>query len=249
MRILNREDITKNETRLSQIIFLRESFIFNMGDNKMNKQLQEILDDKDFNSQELIDFLRADVGDRFEADAGLWEGYSIKEHTLMALGQFEKYFASQNFPKYFSRGIFRLFLALHDIGKPDAIAQGDKNLQHKFTVPIIRKILAKYCIGKTQTDIACALIDIDIPGDYIRDRISLECAVQKLHQNAKRAKLPTEKFFELLLIFYKCDAGSYTVDAGGFESLDFLFEFDYISGKLCFAKDVEHKIQEIKSQF
>jgi len=214
----------------------------------MNKKLQQILGDKDFNPQELIDFLRADVGDRFEADAGLWEGYSIKEHTLMALGQFEKYFASQNFPQYFSRGIFRLFLALHDIGKPDAIAQGDKNLQHKFTVPIIRKIFAKYCIGKTQTDIACALIDIDIPGDYIRDRISLECAVQKLHQNAKRAKLPTEKFFELLLIFYKCDAGSYTLDAGGLESLDFLFGFDDSVSTLEFATEIQLEINLLQNK-
>ena len=61
--------------------------------------------------------------------------YTIKEHTINVINQFERYFASQ-----FSEieiEIFRLFLLLHDIGKPIAHKKGNRDNQYSETIKII----------------------------------------------------------------------------------------------------------------
>lgn len=49
------------------------------------------------------------------------ERYSLAKSTLMTLRQYEKYFASDMFPAL--RSFWRVFLVLHDIGKPIALAE------------------------------------------------------------------------------------------------------------------------------
>lgn len=61
--------------------------------------------------------------------------YKIKEHTINVLNQFEKYFAS-----HFSEieiEVYRLFLLLHDIGKPIAHKKGNRENQYSETIKII----------------------------------------------------------------------------------------------------------------
>src|SRR5690606_7891806 len=61
--------------------------------------------------------------------------YTITEHTINVLNQFEKYFASQ-----FSEieiEMFRLFLLLHDIGKPNSHKKGNRDNQYSETIKII----------------------------------------------------------------------------------------------------------------
>ena len=212
----------------------------------MNKQLQKIVYSNDFNPKELLYFLRADVGGRFCADAGVWEKYSIYEHTLMVMKQFERYFGCTQLLDVVDCGIFRMMLALHDIGKPDAIAQGDKNMQHKYTIKIMQRLFVKYNIAQQQIEIMCALVNTDVLGDYIRGRISCDRATKQLQQNAESAQLPVKDFFDVLSIYYRCDAGSYTEDAGGFKSLDHLFVFDRNTLSLTFAPDILLKVQELE---
>lgn len=79
----------------------------------------------------------------FAADAGVWEGYTIREHTLMVLGIFERFQLSQVSKS--EKLFFRLLLALHDIGKPLAIEQtGEKKRQAEFTGLILQAVL-EYC--------------------------------------------------------------------------------------------------------
>ena len=47
-------------------------------------------------------------------------------------------------------------------------------------------------------------------------------------------------------MFYICDAGSYTVDAGGKPSLDRLFKFQ--NGTATFSDEIEARYQELYQQ-
>jgi hypothetical protein len=213
----------------------------------MNKQLQKIVQNYHFKPEDLIDFLQVDVGGRFEADAGVWEKYTVGEHTLMMMRQFERYFNCNILPECLSCGVFRLMLALHDIGKSDAIENGDKNMQHKYTLQIMQNVFEKYDIAKAQSKIVYALVDTDALGGYIRGRVSLDDAAEQIKNSALCAEMEIEDFFNLLSIFYRCDAGSYTLDAGGKESLDYLFIFDREISLLSFAPDTLAKIQRLES--
>jgi len=57
--------------------------------------------------------------------------------------------------------------------------------------------------------------------------------------------MKAEDFFELEKILFKVDAGSYTADAGGIESLDYLFKF---GKRLELADSPKNKIEALKSQ-
>ena len=55
-----------------------------------------------------------------------------------------------------------------------------------------------------------------------------------------------QDFFDLLIVYYKCDAGSYTEDSGGEKALDHLFIFDSTRGKLNFSFSVKSKVRKLQ---
>lgn len=94
-----------------------------------------------FNPDLVIDQLAQDqdLARLFAADAGVWERYTIREHTLMVLWIFERFQAA--YLRESEKRFFRLFSALHDIGKPLAIQHtGDKKKQAEFTGPILQAV-------------------------------------------------------------------------------------------------------------
>lgn len=108
------------------------------GEKKLSfgrKDLDTVLNQNPFKPEDLVGLFTKDWGLDYEADAGVWEGYTIRQHTLMVMGQFEKYFSHSSLPANMDRNLFRATLALHDIGKPEAIRMGGKHLQHEYTKP------------------------------------------------------------------------------------------------------------------
>jgi len=93
-------------------------------------ELDEVLDNPDYTPEALISLFERDLSKEYNADSGVREKYSIKRHTLMVMGQFEKYFGRCELPAGVTKNFFRVFLALHDIGKSRAIKEtGDKHNQ------------------------------------------------------------------------------------------------------------------------
>ena len=67
--------------------------------------------------------------------------YILRDHTRLVLNQFDKYFATQfNEPE---RAFFRFFLLVHDIGKPKAFQQGNKDDQYSHSKEIVNGIWGK----------------------------------------------------------------------------------------------------------
>jgi hypothetical protein len=184
----------------------------------------------------------------YASGIGVHEGYTLEQHTTMVLNQFEKYFRDRNLPGGMKTESFKTLLALHDIGKPAAIEAGDKTRQHEFTLPLLEKSLKALKgsgwgsidrISEKDANAAVALINADVIGEYLQGKISPEETAEIIKKNAKAAGMNPEDFLDLELILFKVDAGSYTEDAGGIRSLDYLFKF---GKRLDFADSVKKQI-------
>ena len=211
------------------------------------EELNEVLDSPRYTPKVLLSLFEKDLGKEFNADSGVREKYSIKKHTLMVMGQFEKYFGKSEIPAGVGRSFLRTFLALHDIGKADAIRKtGDKHNQHRYTVKIMGSLLSQLNFSEQEVRIALALVSEDIIGGYIKGHYSGKGATEELGKMADDAGLPFYDFLRLFLIFYQVDAGSYTEDAGGLKSLDHLFVFDSGKGRMDFSVNVAAKVDQLK---
>lgn len=201
----------------SEIIFVKENFLsFNRQD------LDSVFEN--YNLQDLISLFKRDFSNTFSSDVGVFEKYTLEKHSMMVLNQFDKYFSEKNLPGNFSPELFRVLLVLHDIGKPQAVKDGDKHLQHEYTVKMVREILARLDFSSEEINTCIALVDGNPVGRFII-RGDIDSAKEKILEMARRTNLSLKDFFDLLLIYYMCDASSYTEDAGGEKSLDELFIF------------------------
>lgn len=198
---------------------------------------------RNFAPEKLLQFLSADLGGIYDADAGVWEKYTIGQHTFMVMRQFERYFANLELPGSLDPNLFRLILALHDVGKPEAIARGDKNKQHVYTVRMVEEFFDALDFSDEHKDLAIALIQEDAIGKYIKGKEDASVTAELIKRSAASGKMAAPDFFLLLSIFYRVDAGSYTEDAGGFKSLDHLFIFDHEKPELTFSPEIAGKIE------
>ena len=77
--------------------------------------------------------------------------YIMKDHILNVYNQFEKYF-EEDFIKS-DVEIFKLFLLIHDIGKPIAYNKGEREKQYDETIELIIKYKAELDLSDEKSDI------------------------------------------------------------------------------------------------
>ena len=208
------------------------------------KELDKTL--KNYSIEKLINLFKKDFHKIFESSVGVWENYTLEQHTTFILTQFDRYFSNKKLPGKVSVKLFRVFLALHDLGKPKAVKEGNKGLQYEYTKELINEILGRLDFSNSEIKICLSLVDGDPIGQYLYTD-NLKDAKKQTSERARRANVPINEFFELLLIYYKCDAGSYTKDAGGLKALDKLFIFDHKNKELKFSKETNDKIDLLKN--
>lgn len=212
------------------------------------KGLPEAIPLKVISSLKQNDFARQQL----EADAGVVEGYTIEEHTLMMMTQFEKYFSHEPLPLGLSADSFRKILAIHDIGKPTALEEGDKNRQHQYTQKYAPELLREQGLSEAEIKIALALVSGDPIGEHVKSEWNLESSLKDIKNMANVAEVNPKEFFDLLKIFYQCDAGSYTQDStiegivNGKKSLDRLFVFDKDKQKMDFSPEIKKRITKLE---
>ena len=177
-----------------------------------------ILSTQEVNGKEIIEQLSQDkaIKNLFEKSAGLFEGYTVQEHTLMVFAVFKEQF--NNYNKHFKFNVpsdIRLFetlkmaIALHDIGKSLADERGDKERQHEYTIPILKFQLKKFNFSTNEINFVQSLVGHDIIGGLMQQKISLEEAKSRLQTAANNAKMSLHDFLPLQLLFYTIDAASY----------------------------------------
>lgn len=91
------------------------------------------------------------------------EALSLKQHTLLVLRQFERYFSHHPLPGGISKTLMRAMLVLHDIGKPIAMLKGDasKKIEHQESLLIIREVLVRMGFSTTEVRLTESLVSSD----------------------------------------------------------------------------------------
>ncbi len=212
--------------------------------------LQDILYKTPFQPHELINFLKYSLSlkDTYEQKI---RHYTLEKHTLLVMNEFEKYFFQIDLP--IKRATFRLLLALHDIGKPQAMKQGNIKHQHQYTPVIIQELNHKLPIEAAENNIIINLVNNDILGLYMQNKITCDKAKNEIINLVSKTNLSIVAFFKLMTLYYQCDVGSYTADAGGLRYLEYLFEYqnnikflDVVEERLRFSRLLETKFITLK---
>jgi hypothetical protein len=167
----------------------------------------------------------------YKSDSGVKERYSLEQHTGMVMNQFEKYFADSWSSPLISRNHMRMILALHDLGKPLAKqVTGSTADQHEYTLKFVPPILEGMNFGEKEAEIVTAMIDQDFLGEFFQGKKAANVTAQLIKDKAQELGVQTRDLMDIARVFYICDAGSYTTDAGGRASLDKLFTFQSADG-------------------
>jgi hypothetical protein len=206
--------------------------------------LDTVLSDPDHTPEQVLGLFENDFKKEFDGDTGVWEGHTLREHTLMVMRQFKKYFANTPIA---DRNLFEVVLALHDIGKPKAVIENKKHLQHSYTQEIMRSVLSKLKYTEQQISIAESIIN----GDPIRNYLSgenIEKVATAIIENARKSGLSVTQFWTLLRTYYLVDAGSYTADAGSQPSLEHLFSFDNQSKQMDFSPRIREMVDKLQER-
>lgn len=213
-------------------------------------------------SQDVVNFFKSDpeYGKYYAFDSGVWQKYTLAEHTSMMMRQFDRYFSSDFDSPLLTRGQFRVMLALHDIGKPVAVAElqnkklGREN-QHEYTARIIPEMIEDLGFDDKSKAIITAIPTTDIIGSLLKKHvdpvgqakaieegkvITPEEAVRRVREIAEGLQVDPGELFNLMFMYFLSDASSYTHDAdpkmeppseGDHEGLDHLFVFDRAEGE------------------
>jgi hypothetical protein len=181
-------------------------------------ELWQVLKQNSFSGQKIIELLSQDetIKKLFQASAGVKEGYTIVEHTLKVFETFKEqlapFQAKFKFPVIANVRLIetlQMMAALHDIGKPLAIAEGDKNRQHEFTMPLVQEQFEKFDFTNEETKLALAIVGHDYIGEMIKDRATPSKTLELLQQQAQSCRLSLQEFMPLQLFYYVIDAASY----------------------------------------
>lgn len=194
----------------------------------------------------LIRLFETDLGPAFERSAGVGQGYTLAEHTLMVLCIFEYYFAWRPMPAQIDRDLFRVILLLHDIGKPAAIAREGKGAQHRYNREIALRVLSALGFCKAETGLADALVSHDPLGPLFRAG-HVDGPARAIREAAAKAGLARLSMLDVFSVMFRCDAGSYTVHGGGKPGLDRLFVFDPTERRLDFAHGPRTKLHDLSA--
>lgn len=218
-----------------------------------NEEVRNILNKIDFSPLELIDTLKQSPFMRhlYESSVGVWEGYTLNQHTLMAMGQYEKYFADRWRSPLISQEGFRMMLSLHDLGKPLSVQIAKTTAeQHEYTMKFLPGIIQGVGFKPQEAEVMTAIANQDFLGAYLQGHLTAENTAKSIRGIAQDLGVPASQLFELLKMYFMCDAGAYTEDAGGSASLDRLFVFKNpnanLPGQVTLSSDTQTKVDEIE---
>jgi hypothetical protein len=182
--------------------------------NPMGKESIGVLD-----AEGSLDYLKntyPEVAENFGKHSGTEMG-SIESHTKDVLKQWKTQLTPQEFQDISQRSgidveaLMNVALPLHDIGKPQAIAAGDKTMQHSHTVPIMRDILQKEGFDPEDIELATELFNHDMIGGLLQgsSKYTPQQVADELVKKAEKVGLDPSDFAKLQLAFFQADASSY----------------------------------------
>jgi hypothetical protein len=156
----------------------------------------------------------------FAADAGNWEGFTLAEHTETVLRNFDESFAEQLPVEMLAP--MRLAIVAHDIGKPAAVAEGQKRRQKEFNISQADDFLTKLGIEDKLKGLLIAIIGDGSELSYLLNvrkagepaekamRAHAITSLQKFYGKTKITDQQIDGFVEMCTMLQVCDGGAYT---------------------------------------
>ncbi len=184
------------------------------ADNELNKFLEEAT------PEELIDFCYEDelFKQLFDNSAGVWERFSIGQHTETTLRVFENSYKSE-IVKSLSPFV-KMALICHDIGKGEAVELGDKSLIDELTQKRSREVCDLFKIPKDKQEVLLFVIGEaqKYTSDYFikKDKLALQTLKQRCSEvleqsfNSKSTNDEISGLISICKIVQNCDSGAYT---------------------------------------
>jgi hypothetical protein len=204
------------------------------------EDIDYVLNNPSHTADDVMRLFSKDFGHLFAQSAGTLQGYTLGQHTRMVLKQYHKYFKQTVFPAGVDNVFFETVLVLHDIGKPEANSAGEIDNQYAYHQVYFNQILPQLGFGASQLALANCLINSDPIREYLyKNRTGPESAAVSITSKAAEAGMSVKEFWFLLKLMWLCDAGSYTVDAGGHAELDRMFEFEPDEGEMNLAPHIQ----------
>ena len=189
----------------------------------------------------------------YEADAGNWEGFSLGEHTETVLRIFDENYADRLPVELLP--IMRLVLLTHDLGKPQAVAKGEKEKQLKHN----REEAVHFCVKAGASESLSFLVYTIINAEpytfpFFMERIKrdyqssnykqaeqafLDYCADQFKWLGNRSK-PTDKeirgLANMCLLLQACDSAAYTDMAVTRSTKTGVFHYNYPSFNESFEK-------------
>lgn len=179
--------------------------------------------------------------------SGYW---SLEEHSAAVVEQFERFFRGP-VPGGVDRGLMRLILALHDIGKPSAARGKGVRFQHEHNRRIVSEYMTRWGYTDKEVALAAALVGSDPIGGFLKDQRRIAEAevrfASELRAGAREAGMPVADYFELSRVYYMSDASAYTLTgAGGEGFLDYLFVFKPAERRMDLSPRVAADVERLR---
>lgn len=178
-------------------------------------RFRRLLAAPEWNGKQILDFLseNALVGQLLDADAGLFQHYTVRQHTLRVFGVAAKQdaFMPDVAPPRGTtwKTLFKLAIALHDISKGVAAEAGNKNEHHHLCVPMAEKIMADLRVAPKHQLVIRSLIEHDLIGDVMRNRRTVAESHTALADLARDNGMAPVDFFRMQVFFFTLDAASF----------------------------------------
>ena len=154
----------------------------------------------------------------FSCSSGVYEGYTIQEHTIRVLDVLNDQRRYYKIPDDPSLDAYRLLIwmtSLHDIGKPAAVELGNKNLQHRFIGPTTKKLLTEVGFNMDQVSLAVGIVEHDDVGKYMKGDLPREAVIEghkrRFADLSRKLKISLSDVWEMQHLFYVSDSTSYPI--------------------------------------
>lgn len=154
----------------------------------------------------------------FESPSGVREGYTLQEHTETVLRNFDENYADKVPAKLVP--LMHLALTVHDIGKPEAAANGEKSNQKVYNDREAERFMRTIGVGPHTSDLVRGMIghaqELTTNGFIKGDKSArgeLERYCEKLLKGVGIKKPTKEEILgmrDLCLMIQTCDSAAYT---------------------------------------
>ena len=199
---------------------------------------QALTDDLYIEPQEVLALAKQTAGYKevYEADAGNWEKFTLEEHTETTLRLFDNNYADLLPASVLP--IMRLALLVHDIGKPEAAKNHDKENQKTYNVKTAEAFMVKNNIDPANRKLITKMIGDGL--EYttrwmIKREQGLDSKFYAFCEQTMKEYLGTNAvdsstvtgFRNLLEVLQTCDSAAYTTMAVTRSAKDGIFYRNY----------------------